>query len=170
MQFNASSLLQETTGAIREYDIDDDVRIDGEPHHFTGHVRFDRTPKGILVRARMSGTSSDVCSRCLKPSIFDVRVDFDEMYYPSIDVHTGAHVDLEEGIEDVYRIDERHMIDLSEPVRQYWSMALPMAPLCDENCAGLCPECGEELRDDAHACTRQQVDARWSRLGELKLG
>ena len=170
MQFNVSSLLQETTGAIREYDIDDDVRVDGETRHLTGPVRFDRTPRGILVRARMSGSTSDVCSRCLKPLTFEVRVDFDEMYYPSIDVHTGARVELEEGIDDAYRINERHVIDLSEPVQQYWSMALPMAPLCDENCAGLCPVCGEVLRDDAHACTRDQVDARWSRLAELKLG
>ena len=170
MQFNVSSLLQEATGTIREYDIDDDVRVDGETHHLTGHVRFDRTPRGILVRARMLGSTSDVCSRCLKPLTFEVHVDFDEMYYPSIDVHTGARVDLEEGIDDAYRINERHVIDLAEPVQQYWSMALPMAPLCDENCAGLCPVCGEEIRDNAHACTRDQVDARWSRLAELKLG
>lgn len=170
MQFNVSSLLQEATGTIREYDIDDDVRVDGEKRHLIGHVRFDRTPRGILVRARMSGSASDVCSRCLKPLTFEVHVDFDEMYYPSIDVHTGARVNLEEGIDDAYRINERHVIDLSEPVQQYWSMSLPMAPLCDDNCAGLCPVCGEELRDAAHACTRDQVDARWSRLAELKLG
>lgn len=170
MQFNVASLLQEATGATREYDIDDDLRVDGEKHHVTGHVRFDRTPRGVLVRAHMSGAANDVCSRCLKPLTIDVRVDFEEMYYPTIDVHTGARVDLEEGIEDAYRINERHVIDLGEAAQQYWSMALPMAPLCDEQCAGLCPVCGEEIGAAAHACTREQVDARWSKLAELKLG
>lgn len=170
MQFNVASLLQEPTGATREHDIDDDLHVEGEKHHVKGGVRFDRTPRGILVRAHMAGTASDVCSRCLKPLTVDVRVDFEEMYYPTIDVHTGARVDLEDGIEDAYRINDRHVIDLSEAAQQYWSMSLPMAPLCDENCAGLCPVCGEEFGAAAHACTREQVDARWSKLADLKLG
>ncbi|HYM14000.1 MAG TPA: DUF177 domain-containing protein [Dehalococcoidia bacterium] len=169
MQFNVSSLLQESTGATREYDIDDDLRVDGDTHRLTGRVRFDRTPRGILVRARMHGTAPEV-SRCLKPLTVDVHVEFDEMYYPLIDVHTGARVDLEEGIDDAYRISERHIIDLAEPAAQYWSMALPMAPLCDEDCAGLCPVCGDVIADGTHACARDQVDARWSRLADLKLG
>ena len=46
MQFNVASLLKEPTGAIREFDIDDDLLIERERHHVTGHVRFDRTNIG----------------------------------------------------------------------------------------------------------------------------
>jgi uncharacterized protein len=170
MQFNVASLLQETTGATREYDIDDDVAIDGRRRRLTGHARLDRTPRGILVRAHMAGVTDDVCSRCLRPLTVDVHIDFEEMYYPTIDVYTGARVDLEEGVEDAYRIDGRHVIDLSEAAQQYWSMSLPMAPLCDEKCGGLCPVCGEEIGTSTHACAREPLDARWSKLADLKLG
>lgn len=170
MQFNVSSLLKEATGATRQYDIDDDLAVDGERHHLSGCVRFDRTPRGIFVRARMDGSMSDVCSRCVKPVAYPVHLEFEEEYLPTVDVTTGAAVDLEEGDDDPYRISPRHVLDLSEPARQYWALALPMAPLCDENCAGLCPVCGEEISDAGHACTREQVDARWSKLADLKLG
>lgn len=169
MQFNVSSLLKEATGATREYDIDDDLVVEGQRHHLTGYVRFDRTPRGIFVRARMDGTMSDVCSRCLKPITYPVHIEFEEEYRPTVDVNTGVSVELEEGDEEPYRISPRHMLDLSEPAQQYWALALPMAPLCDEKCAGLCPVCGEEISDAGHACTREQVDARWSKLANLKL-
>ena len=67
MQFNVSSLLQQHTGAMREYVVDDDAKIDGERHRLTGHVRMDRTPDGIFVRGEMRSTLETECSRCLRP-------------------------------------------------------------------------------------------------------
>ncbi len=170
MQFNVSSLLKEHTGATREHAIDDDVRIDGATRHITGDVRMDRTPDGILVRARMHGTSDGECSRCLKPIVYPVEVDFEEEYIPLVDVDTGAHVEPPEGEEDAYRISARHILDLRESTRQYWSMALPMAPLCRADCPGLCPVCGKELAAGGHRCTREQIDDRWAKLAKLKIG
>jgi uncharacterized protein len=170
MQFNVSSLLKEPTGATRHYDIEADLSIDGVTHHVTGRVRFDRTPRGVLVRAAIHGTMDDVCSRCVKPVACPVDLEIAEEYIPTIDVVTGAPVELEEGEEDAYRIDPHHVIDLVEPVTQYWALALPMAPLCDEECRGLCPVCGEEIASPDHACAGEQIDARWSALAKLKLG
>jgi uncharacterized protein len=169
VQFNVSSLLKEPTGATREYDVDDDIRIDGDKQRLRGHVRFDRTTDGILVRARLTGTADDVCSRCLKPLTAEITIEFDEEYIPTVDVTTGARVDLQEGEEEAYRIDARHTLDLRDAASQYWSMALPMAPLCAEDCAGLCPICGEEVGGPDHPCSREQVDARWAKLADLKL-
>jgi uncharacterized protein len=169
MKFNVASLLKEHTGASREHVLDDDIVIDGEARHVAGRARFDRTPDGILVRVRASGETPAECSRCLKPFMVPVDVTFDEEFVPTIDIDTGAHVDAPEGEEDAYRIDGRHMLDLSEPMRQYWAMALPMAPLCTETCAGICPVCGEDMGTKGHDCAREQVDARWSELAKLKL-
>ena len=170
MQFNVASLLQEPTGATRAYDIDEDIQIDGTTRHVTGRVRFDRTPRGVLVRAGMHGTMDDVCSRCVKPIAYPVDMEIAEEYIPTIDIVSGAAIDVLEGEEDAYRIDARHVIDLSDAVRQYWSIALPMAPLCDEQCRGLCPICGEEIAASGHACTGDEIDTRWSALAKLKLG
>jgi uncharacterized protein len=60
------------------------------------------------------------------------------------------------------------MIDLREPIEQYWLMALPMAPLCRPDCPGLCPVCGK--RAEGHTCVNETADDRWSRLRDLRLG
>lgn len=169
MQFNVASLLHEPTGASRTYAIDDDVRIDGETQRVAGTARLDRTPRGVLVRAQIAGTARGECSRCLRPITYDVEIAIEEEYIPTIDIVTGARVDAPEDDRDAYRISARHMIDLGEAVRQYWDIALPMAPLCSEECAGLCPVCGELIAREGHACSREQVDARWSRLADLRL-
>jgi len=170
MQFNVASLLKEHTGAAREYDIDEDVRIDREPHRITGHARFDRTPDGVLVRARLRGEGRASCSRCLKEVTYPIEIVFEEEYIPTVDVDTGASVQVPEGEDEAYRINARHLLDLSEPIEQYWAMAEPMAPVCEEACRGLCPICGEEIRSEGHACTREQIDDRWAKLRNLKLG
>ena len=170
MHFNVASLLKESTGALREFDIDDDLRIEGETHRLRGHVRFDRTHDGVLVRARLHGDGAAECARCLKPIAYPIDLVIEEEYLPTVDVVTGAPVDAPEGEDDAYRIDKRHMIDLAEPIEQYWSMAVPMAPVCRDDCPGICPVCGQERAAEGHACTREQVDARWAKLQNLHLG
>lgn len=169
MQFNVASLLKEPTGATRLHTIDDDLTIDGAAMHVRGQARFDRTPRGVLVRADVHGTAGGVCSRCVKPIAYPVDVEFAEQYVPTLDFSSGTAVHLEEGDEDAYRIDERNMLDLAEAVAQYWALALPMAPVCDDACRGLCHECGGEIAAPGHACTAEQVDPRWSALGRLEL-
>ena len=169
MQFNVASLLNEPTGSTREYDIDD-VAIDGAKHHAVGHVRFDRTPRGLLVRAALHGTMDDVCARCVKPITYPIDLEIAEEYLPTVDLASGAPVAPDDGDEDAYRIDAHHVIDLTEAVSQYWTLALLMAPLCDEQCAGLCPVCGEGMAAAGHACTGDQIDSRWSALAKLQLG
>lgn len=170
MQFNVASMLKERTGAMREYVIDDDVAVEGETHHVTGRARFDRTPDGILVRAQVSGEQPAQCSRCLKDVTYPVNIGFEEEYIPTIDVDTGARVDAPEGEEDAYRIDAHHMLDLAEPIAQYWTLSAPLAPLCEDACRGLCPVCGEAISADDHHCTREQIDDRWAALKNIKLG
>ena len=169
MQFNVSSFLSEPTGAIREYEIDDDVVTDGVSRHLTGDLRLDRTSRGILVRACLAGSLEAECSRCLKPLVAEVSLSIEEEFIPTLDVHTGEHLTLEEGDADAYRINERHILDLTIPVQQYWALSLPMAAVCSESCAGLCPVCGAEIGAEGHLCSVEQVDARWSKLAELKL-
>jgi uncharacterized protein len=167
MLYNVSSLLKEHTGSSREHDIDDDVQIDGERRHVTGHARLDRTPRGILVRATLAGAMPGQCSRCLRPIETPVAFSIEEEFLPTIDVTTGVRIPAEEGEDDAYRIDARHMLDLREPARQYWAMSLPMAPACEGGCSGICARCGKEETAD-HPCVEQPADERWAKLAELR--
>ena len=174
MLYNVASILKEHSGATREVDIDDDMPVD-DPRapgrstrvHLTGHARLDRTPRGILVRATVHGTHEDQCSRCLRPTSTPIDITMEEEFIPIIDVDSGMRVEIREGEEDAFRINARNELDLREPLAQYWAMALPMAPVCDGGCAGLCPNCGKEATD-GHVCNDQPVDERWAKLARLK--
>jgi uncharacterized protein len=169
MQFNVSELLRESYGSFREFDIDEAVRVDGAPQRLTGRFRLDRVPQGIFVRTTLHGERAVECSRCLEPTVIPVDLRIEEQYVPTIDPHTGARISPPEGEEDAYRISERHMLDLTLPAQQYWMMALPIASVCSEDCAGLCSSCGAR-REDGHACAEPQPDERWASLRNLKLG
>lgn len=168
MEYNVSSLLKQHTGATREYEVDDDLIVDGATRRVRGHVRMDRTPDGVFVRARIAGEMQDECSRCLQSVAYPIVLEIEEEYIPTVDVNTGARITLPEGDEEAYRIGERHILDLREAAQQYWALALPIAPVCREDCPGLCPACGEEIGPD-HPCSREQIDARWQKLAHLRL-
>ena len=108
------------------------------------------------------------CSRCL--SVFDhpLALHIEEEYFPIIDVVTGLPLPLldEPG---AFTIDEDHTIDLAELVRQYTLLAVPMKPLCRQDCAGLCPTCGHNLNGGPCSCSLQRQGQHWSELKKLVL-
>jgi uncharacterized protein len=76
---------------------------------------------------------------------------------------------LSEAEEGAFTIDENQEIDLSEAVRQYMLLALPMKPLCREECAGLCPSCGHNLNLGPCGCPPSDIDPRFAPLTRLAL-
>lgn len=169
MQFNVSTLLKEHIGATREHALDDELRIDGKPRRIAGSVRFDRTKDGILVRALLHGIGEGECSRCLKALSFPVEIGFEEEYIPVVDFVSGGRIEPPEGEEDAYRINARHILDLSEAAEQYWAMSAPMAPACIEDCGERCRICGRFIIGQGHDCAgAAETDSRWAKLGKLK--
>jgi uncharacterized protein len=66
-----------------------------------------------------------------------------------------------------FTIDEHHILDLTEAIRQYTVLAVPMKPLCNENCAGLCPSCGQNLNQGECGCPSPDTDPRWANLRRI---
>jgi uncharacterized protein len=85
-----------------------------------------------------------------------VAVDVIEEFRPLVNVTTGAP--LEPPDDDALRIDERHLLDLTEATRQYIETEIPLQPLCQEGCHGLCPRCGANLNREECACALDAVD------------
>ena len=168
IQYNVSALLREPVGSTREYEVADDVLIDGAaPHHerVAGHASFLRTKHGVLVPAHLQGVQREQCSRCLQPLEVPVQLDLEEEFFARVDPTTGTSLPPPEEPE-AFRIDPHHMLELDEAVRQYWALALPMQPLCRPDCLGLCPRCGRDLNQGACSC-QPEADERWSALREL---
>jgi DUF177 domain-containing protein len=116
--------------------------------------------EGVLVTGTAAAPITGTCSRCLDPIGGDIEVELTELFaYP--DSTTEATTDSDE----VSRlVDDR--IDLEPIVRDAVVLALPQAPLCDEDCRGLCPECGGKWADLEPGHGHETIDPRWAALVE----
>ena len=125
-------------------------------------LRLESVVEGVLVSGSARSVVSGECVRCLDPLRRDLETDLQELYaYP--DVERAPDDDAEES-----RL-EGDFLDLEPVLRDAVVLALPLAPVCREDCAGLCPECGARLADDpGHAHDR--LDDRWAALAGLTAG
>jgi uncharacterized protein len=169
MQINVAQLLRASIGSVRDYDIKQviDITGDGVSRPVQGQVRLMRTDRSILVRGRLTTEVELTCSRCLGQFNCPLAMGLEEEYYPIADVDTGAPVPAPDE-PGSFTIDENHILDLTEAVRQYALLAVPMKPLCKADCAGLCPFCGQNLNRGPCGCTSQKTDPRWAELSKLK--
>jgi len=168
MQINVSQLLKEPIGSSRNYEVSEivDVTGDGSGRKVQGEVRLLRTHRGALVKGELHAEVELTCSRCLSLFNFPVAINFEEEYLPTIDVVSGAPLPSPEE-PGSFIIDEHHVIDLTEAIRQYTLLAMPMKPLCRQDCAGLCPDCGHNLNRVPSDCPPPAIDSRWSELSKL---
>ncbi|MBI2869285.1 MAG: DUF177 domain-containing protein [Chloroflexi bacterium] len=164
MQINVAQLLKSPIGTTRSYDIDEDIRLDdSEPRRVAGEVELTRTHRGVLARTRLNAVLMLNCSRCLAVFEYPVMVEFEEEYVPAIDIASGVALPAPED-SSLFVIDEHHILDLREAVRQNLLLAVPMKPLCRDLCEGICPGCGQNLNTGACRCAREGIDPRWSGL------
>jgi len=168
MQINVSQLLQESIGAMRDYQVNEatDIIGDGKKYTFQGECHLLRTQRSILVKCALNTEVELTCNRCLGQFRHPLKINFEEEYLPTVDVVSGAPLPMPEEASTL-TIDEHHTIDLSEEIRQYSVMAVPMKALCDKDCAGLCPKCGQNLNQGKCDCPAQEIDPRWSELTKL---
>jgi len=167
MRINVSQQLKESIGAIQNYKVSgvSDVIGNGSSNNIQGEVSLIRTNRSILAKGALHTVIKITCSRCL--SLFDcpLAINIEEEYFPISDVVSGTHIPLPEE-PGGFTIDEHHILDLTEAVRQNALLAIPMKPLCREDCAGLCPECGHNLNQGACGCLSQRMDPRWAELSK----
>ncbi|MEZ4656403.1 MAG: DUF177 domain-containing protein [Caldilineaceae bacterium] len=153
MQFNVAQLLKESTGATRAYELAEDLSEldpDLEPlNPLVGTLRLLRTHSGVLVTGELSTALRITCNRCLAPIVIPVRFKVAESFRPLTEVTTGRYIhpdDFEGQAEDLedeaLLINEQHILDIREIVRQDIWLALPMYPTCEH--AGL-PHCSNEV-------------------------
>jgi len=171
--YNVAQLLKEPTGATRNGQVMIGLRdlvpeleefgVQGTPASLlSGPVRMMRTTDGVLVQGELSTQVCMPCSRCLDLVTMTLGVPLEETFAPTVDVITGQSQRPEEDDQALW-IDEHHLLDLSEVLRQEVLVVLPLHVLCRENCRGLCPTCGQNLNESTCDCA-VEPDPRWSKL------
>jgi uncharacterized protein len=122
-------------------------------------------------RFRLVGSAITVlelaCSRCLEPYQMPVHAEFDLRYLPASEMAQDDEREVEEDDLGVsyYRDDQ---VDVNELLREQFYLALPMKPLCREDCKGLCPQCGTSLNTGTCDCHVGWDDPRLAPLKQLK--
>jgi uncharacterized protein len=122
-------------------------------------------------KIRLTGSLRTVleleCSRCLEGYTLPVDTTFDLLYLPAAEAPAqGGEREVEEDDLDTafYRDG---IIDLAGLVREQLYLALPMKPLCREDCRGLCPACGTNLNTSSCSCANEWEDPRLAPLRAL---
>ena len=169
MQMNVAQLLKAPIGTTREYEVNGTVDItgDGIGSEVCGEVKLLRTNRGILVKGTLHTEIQTTCSRCLSLFTCPLTLNIEEEYFPVIDVVSGTSLSVPEE-PGCFTIDESHILDLTEAIRQYALLAKPMKPLCHEDCAGLCPSCGHNLNQGSCSCVSQETGS--SLVGAKRIG
>jgi uncharacterized protein len=124
-------------------------------------LRLESVMEGVLVSGTVTAALAGECGRCLEPVTDELVVDVQELYaYPESTSEDTTDED------ELSRMDG-DLLDLEPALRDAVVLALPLTPLCREDCQGLCATCGERLDDlpDDHA--HEVVDARWEALQGL---
>ncbi len=171
MRYNVAQLLKGHVGETRHYSLQepiDDLDAAIKPlSDLNGAVELIRTNDGILVRANLRTNVELTCSRCLVEFSYPARFEIDEEFHPTIDILTGARLPKPEDADVATLIDEHHILDLSEMVRQNLTLEIPMVPVCRNNCQGLCPVCGKNRNQEQCSHETETLDPRFAILKNL---
>jgi len=126
-------------------------------------LRLEAVMEGVLVTGTAHAALVGECVRCLEPIEDELVARFQELFV----YDDEAHEPDDDEDSDVRRL-ERDLLDLEPLLREAVVLALPFQPLCEEDCPGLCVECGARLADDPDHSHEEAIDPRWAGLAALK--
>jgi uncharacterized protein len=118
--------------------------------------------EGVLVRGQVDFALTGRCARCLNEITDEDSADINQLYLWELSESTGDD-------DEDFGLIERDQINLEPEIRDAIILDLPLAPLCRDNCSGLCPRCGANLNDDPDHRHEDLVDERWAKLKELSV-
>ncbi len=171
-------LVNEITESPREVNfserMDELNRIDAEskvrdfsfPPFLDVSFVYYRSGQELFFQGWFSGAIEGCCGRCLKKYSFPVEKKFDFVLIPSPNSAKSGELNRGEMGLSFYASEE---IDLSPFIREQVLLALPMRPLCEASCRGLCPSCGINLNGEACVCISPSGDPRMAFFRSLKL-
>jgi uncharacterized protein len=160
MHINVAQLFKEPIGSSRSYQIDESLDTDNI-NAVKGKVTLIRTNRGLIAKGGITASVTGTCSRCIRSIDYEVSYGFEEECLPS--VNAPEALSLPDQADNI-TIDESQMLDLSEVIRQYTLLTMPVKPLCHPDCAGICPSCGHDLNQGPCRCPSHAYDQRWAKL------
>jgi len=132
---NIAQLRKEPVGSSQSHDISG--TISEEVKGFVeGKAKVIRTNRGVLVQCKLTAEVELICSRCLNAFLYPISFTAEEEFFSVSDVPIDLARSSPEQSEG-FTIDNKNILDLSELIRQYTLLNLPMKPLCRLDCPGM---------------------------------
>jgi uncharacterized protein len=130
-------------------------------------VQLEGVAEGVLVTASVTVPLEGECARCLEPFTSATKVHFQELFTAEAeDEPDSGQADGEES----YRLEGNGLLDLEPALRDAVVLEMPLSPLCEDDCQGLCPECGVRLADAEPGHGHEQRGAMWAALKDYRAG
>ena len=161
LQPNVGFLLKQSSGysrtvepSLEAMELDEGILVE----HLTGELDLTRTSQGIWVDGALTGTTLVECARCLSHFLLSLTIELQELfYYPPANAPDPSD----------YVITEDGLLDLVEPMREQIVLNMPISPLCQPDCRGICSHCGRDRNLEACDCEDDRIDPRLAALQDL---
>ena len=149
---------------------------EADPQAGEGHASLDLYEDGAhaFAKGKFTGKVTVACSRCVQPVELPIDENLLVTFMPKSELPedtTGPEdedgVEVADGQLDVFPYDGEH-IDLEPLFREQFVLAIPYAPLCKDDCKGLCAQCGIDKNTSTCSCEKP-IDPRLAGLRGLKL-
>jgi uncharacterized protein len=129
-------------------------------------IRIMKTSNQILLECKSSCLKKAICDRCLND--FSLKVDGNFKILFAFGESNSK--DTAPEMDDMrFLSPEEDFIDLADDIRQMLILNTPMKLLCKEDCAGLCPRCGQDLNESKCGCSIDKTNPKFEELKKLKL-
>ena len=138
-----------------------------EPVAVNGSAELESSVGDIRVRGHIKTTLETECVKCLEKAAIHVDSDFDLVYLPEGVEPEGGDKEINDKDAEV-GFYQGNGLELQNVIEEFLILAVPMRPVCKEDCCGLCPVCGTNLNETECNCQPDELDPRWSALDGLK--
>lgn len=160
LRLDVGFIKYQTAGYSREFPFEFPsihLEPDLDLTNLVGSAKATRTAQGLLMQVKFQANVSAECVRCLTGFSLPLEIDFTDLYAFSQNSVT----------ESVLLLPDNGKVDLGPVVREEMLLAIPISPICDPNCKGLCPICGENLNESNCNHEDEDIDPRLSVLKSL---
>lgn len=142
------------------------LNSDNSDYEIIGPIKFKgeifKVDGEFLVNARLWYDYNSHCDRCLQPSTEKIKINISG----KLAIKNGVF-DEEDGYDEFLYLDDEGVLDISQFILSETEGSLPMKFLCDEDCKGLCSQCGIDLNKNTCDCENNSIDPRFEKLKDL---
>jgi len=125
-------------------------------------LKMDKQHNQIVLDVDLSVEANFICDRCVIDFTQSIQTTFTHVYL------FGSEIPDDENDSVSYLAYDADKVDISKEIYDYVQIAIPLKKICQENCKGLCIQCGTNLNSKSCNCKNEKIDDRWLPLQKLK--